>query len=198
MILLIDNFDSFTYNLVDYFHQLGEKVLVVRNNISPSQIEWSPISKVVLSPGPESPEKANFLMTILNECISRNLPCLGVCLGHQAINIHFGGNLKKGIRPMHGKVSHITHNSTKLFHEIPSPLRVVRYHSLEIDNLGIRYRKIKLKLFMKTRNKYNLSKLINFMKNIPIFGPINHAEFNNIILRAIPDFRFFLLIRFAK
>ena len=136
MILLIDNFDSFTYNLVDYFHQLGEKVLVVRNNISPSQIEWSPISKVVLSPGPESPEKANFLMTILNECISRNLPCLGVCLGHQAINIHFGGNLKKGIRPMHGKVSHITHNSTKLFHEIPSPLRVVRYHSLEIDNLG--------------------------------------------------------------
>lgn len=138
MILLVDNFDSFTYNLVDYFRQLGEDVEVVRNIIDPETIEWSRYQGLVLSPGPETPEKANFLLKYL-AIAEDKLPILGICLGHQAINIHFGGTLKKGKIPMHGKVSTITQTGNKdpLFLDIPEAFNVVRYHSLVIDKLAI-------------------------------------------------------------
>lgn len=136
MILLVDNFDSFTYNLVDYFEQLGQKVYVVRNNITPNSLDWSQFSHMVLSPGPESPAKANYLLDYLEKGASNKLPIFGVCLGHQAINVFFGGTLKKGSQPMHGKISSVQHNKDTLFKDISTPLNVVRYHSLEIDKLG--------------------------------------------------------------
>lgn len=136
MILLVDNFDSFTYNLVDYLEQLNEQVTVIRNDVHPDSIEWEKFSHMVLSPGPESPEKANYLLNYVEKGIRNSLPCLGVCLGHQAINIYFKGTLKKGKKPMHGKISAISHQNDALFNGMTSPFNVVRYHSLEIDKLG--------------------------------------------------------------
>lgn len=136
MILVIDNYDSFTYNLVDYFYRLGEEVKVIRNTVLPSEINIHLYSGLVLSPGPETPEKANYLMEYINEFYAK-IPILGICLGHQAINNFFGGTLKKGIRPMHGKVSLVYHSRrTDFFHEIPEEFKIVRYHSLVVDRLG--------------------------------------------------------------
>lgn len=136
MILVIDNFDSFTYNLVDYFEQLNVEVDIIRNDVLVQDIAIEKYQGVVLSPGPETPEKANNLMKYLAEFTGK-LPILGVCLGHQAINVHFGGSLKKGIRPMHGKISTFTQRTNDaIFDEMSVNFEVVRYHSLEIDRLG--------------------------------------------------------------
>ena len=136
MILIVDNFDSFTYNLVDYFNQLNIEVDIVRNNVSPTSINWNKYHGLVLSPGPETPEKANYLMQYIACCVGR-LPILGICLGHQALNIHFGGSINKGIKPIHGKVSKCTVLiENKIFKDIDNQYNVVRYHSLKIDSLG--------------------------------------------------------------
>jgi anthranilate synthase/aminodeoxychorismate synthase-like glutamine amidotransferase len=136
VILIVDNFDSFTYNLVDYFKQLNIEVDIVRNDVSPSSINWKKYQGLVLSPGPETPEKANFLMQYI-ECCEGKLPILGICLGHQALNIYFKGSIHKGIKPMHGKVSRCAIlKEDAIFKDIPSQYNVVRYHSLKIDSLG--------------------------------------------------------------
>lgn len=136
MILLIDNFDSFTYNLVDYFNQLGQVVDVVRNNIHPNKLDWSKYHGIVLSPGPQSPEKANYLLEYVSFAKNR-LPILGICLGHQALNLSFGGTLKKGKRPMHGIVSVVKQlQADHIFNGIKQRFNVVRYHSLVIDVLS--------------------------------------------------------------
>jgi len=121
---------------MDYFHQLGLKIEVFRNDTPVESIQWSQYSKVVLSPGPSYPENANFLMDYIERIDQQSLPCLGVCLGHQAINNYFGGDLKKANRPMHGKVSMIYHYTDLIFSEVPNPTQIVRYHSLVINNLG--------------------------------------------------------------
>lgn len=129
MLLLLDNFDSFTYNLVDYFGQLGVEVHVVRNNVSLVEIQKLPITGVVLSPGPGVPEQAGLMMDLIREYHTK-VPMLGICLGHQALGEFFGAKLEKGIRPMHGKISEITCVDDSVFKGLPQKMEVVRYHSL--------------------------------------------------------------------
>lgn len=135
MILIIDNYDSFTYNLVDYFRQLTEEVVVVRNDIALEDIqEIKPIA-VVLSPGPGTPEKANNLLLYLDYFIGKKIPVLGICLGHQAIGVYFGAVLCKAEKPMHGKVSIMKHRQDLIFENVSETFEAVRYHSLIIKNL---------------------------------------------------------------
>jgi anthranilate synthase component 2 len=134
MILLIDNFDSFTFNLVDYFNQLGCEVHVVRNNVPLEEIKKHTYHALVLGPGPETPARAGILMEAIDYYHDK-LPILGVCLGHQALGEYFGARLVKGLRPMHGKISTIHTRGQLLFHKIPTPLKVVRYNSLVITDL---------------------------------------------------------------
>lgn len=135
MILIIDNFDSFTYNLVDYFNQLGEECEVIRNDIYPAMLDKKKYSALVLSPGPGKPEDAGFLMDYIS-AFEDELPILGICLGHQAIAKYFGVNVKKALKPMHGKLSTIYKLADdELFEGMKSKFDVVRYHSLVVDNL---------------------------------------------------------------
>ncbi|MTI31312.1 anthranilate synthase component II [Xanthovirga aplysinae] len=133
MILILDNFDSFTYNLVDYFNQLGVESKLFRNNINFEELISFDYKGVVLSPGPESPEKAGCLMQML-AYYSRRLPILGICLGHQAIGEFFGADLVKAEKPMHGKISTIHCKKAAIFNDIKK-CEVVRYHSLILDNI---------------------------------------------------------------
>ncbi len=135
MILIIDNYDSFTYNLVDYFQQLTTKVVVVRNDVSLEEIKKLKPSGVVLSPGPGTPEKANQLLNYLDYFILKQIPILGICLGHQAIGVYFGATLCKAQKPMHGKVSNITHYKDEIFENVAENFDAVRYHSLILKNL---------------------------------------------------------------
>lgn len=134
MILIIDNFDSFTYNLVDYFEQLGVKSLVFRNSVDLQEITKLKFEAVVLSPGPETPSKAGCLFSII-EYYHNQLPILGICLGHQAIGQFFGAKLVKAEKPMHGKVSILRVEDDYLFNEISEAPQVVRYHSLVLEDL---------------------------------------------------------------
>ncbi|MFG6113831.1 anthranilate synthase component II [Halobacillus sp. MO56] len=130
MIVVIDNYDSFTYNLVQYFRQLDKQVRVYQNHeISPQEIAQLQPDLIVLSPGPGNPDDAQTSRELLEEFYTR-IPVLGVCLGHQAIVKFFGGEVIKGEKPMHGKVSYITHDQLGAFRGIPSPTLVTRYHSL--------------------------------------------------------------------
>jgi para-aminobenzoate synthetase component II len=134
MLLVIDNYDSFTYNLVQYVKQLGIDVTVARNDMLTIHdiIELNP-DAILLSPGPGSPSGAGISLEAVHAFYDK-LPILGICLGHQTIAQAFGGSVIKAIKPMHGKVSSIQHDSKSVFHEIPSPFRVARYHSLVVDS----------------------------------------------------------------
>lgn len=134
MVLLLDNFDSFTYNLADYLEQLDVECVVLNNQTTIETIRKLPIKGIVLSPGPETPDKAGCMPEVLTSFYNK-LPILGVCLGHQAIGQFFGAKLVKAIKPMHGKVSEITCEEDYLFHGIPKNLKVVRYHSLVLQDL---------------------------------------------------------------
>ena len=133
MILLIDNYDSFTYNLYQYMSELGAEVSVRRNNrITLEEIEYMSPEKIVISPGPSTPDKAG----ISNKVIQRfgsELPVLGVCLGHQCIGYSFGGKVLGANEIMHGKTSSIFHDGKGVFSNIPSPFKAIRYHSLAIS-----------------------------------------------------------------
>ncbi len=133
MILLLDNYDSFTYNLVDYFQQLGVECKVFRNDHKFEEITSYPYAGVVLSPGPEVPKKSGQLMKVLDHYKDK-LPILGICLGHQAIGELFGEKLYKAKKPMHGKVCSISVEGDPLFKALPKRFNVVRYNSLIIGN----------------------------------------------------------------
>ncbi|ALS77345.1 anthranilate synthase [Planococcus kocurii] len=130
MIIIIDNQDSFTYNLVHYFEQLDDAVIVFQNDeLTVTRLENLAPDLIVLSPGPGRPTATGASQAVLTE-LSGQIPILGVCLGHQTIIEHFGGQVVKGSRPMHGKVSILTHDEDGLFKGIANPTAVTRYHSL--------------------------------------------------------------------
>jgi anthranilate synthase/aminodeoxychorismate synthase-like glutamine amidotransferase len=133
VVLVIDNYDSFTYNLVQYLGELGEKVLVRRNDeiTLPEIAPLHPVA-VVLSPGPGTPAEAGICKDLLLE-LGPTLPMLGVCLGHQCLGEAFGGTVRRASRVMHGKVSRVTHAEQSVFRGIPSPFAATRYHSLVVD-----------------------------------------------------------------
>ena len=135
MLLLVDNYDSFTYNLAEYFFVLGQEVQVIRNDEPLTQLcDSTKYSGVILSPGPQVPKKANHLMAVIDYYVKANTPILGVCLGMQAIAEYFGGSLCKAKEPVHGKVRKVKSLDQDVFKGQPKHLDVVRYHSWIIDN----------------------------------------------------------------
>ncbi|MFD2628863.1 anthranilate synthase component II [Oceanobacillus kapialis] len=133
MILLIDNYDSFTYNLVQYLKQLNQNVVVKRNDaIQLEEIEQLAPECIILSPGPGHPDQAGICLPLI-EHFHKEIPILGICLGHQALARAFGASVIPAAQPMHGKISAITHDGHGLFHSLPSPLNVTRYHSLIVE-----------------------------------------------------------------
>lgn len=137
MILLIDNYDSFVYNLARYVGELGYSRQVYRNNeITLEEIERLNPSHIILSPGPCAPDQAGISLDVVRK-FSGLIPILGVCLGHQAIGQVYGGFITKAKRPMHGKSSLINHNDHELFRGMPELLTVGRYHSLIVDEQGL-------------------------------------------------------------
>jgi anthranilate synthase component 2 len=132
-LLMIDNYDSFTYNLVQYFNILGQYVEVVKNDeIKPEDIKDMDIDAIVISPGPCSPKEAGISVDVI-KMYKDKYPILGVCLGHQSIGYAFGANIVKAKRLMHGKTSMISHDNEGLYKGLPNPFKAVRYHSLVID-----------------------------------------------------------------
>lgn len=133
MIAIIDNYDSFVFNIARYFRELGEAVEVIRNDaITTSDLIRLKPRAVVISPGPCTPIEAGISTAIVHD-LSGRIPILGICLGHQCIGSVFGGRVVRARRPMHGRASRITHDGRGLFEELPSPLRVGRYHSLVVE-----------------------------------------------------------------
>ncbi len=133
MLLMIDNYDSFTYNLVQYFGELGEDVRVYRNNkISLEEIESLSPRRMVISPGPCTPKEAGISVDAIKR-FGGQIPLLGVCLGHQSLAVAFGGEVVRAERLMHGKTSKIRHDGKTLFQHLPSPFEATRYHSLLVN-----------------------------------------------------------------
>ena len=133
MLLMIDNYDSFTYNLVQYFGELGEEVRVFRNDkITLEEMEALRPERIVISPGPCSPEEAGISVAAIRHFAGR-IPLLGVCLGHQAIGAAFGGKVIRSAYLMHGKTSPILHDGRDLFKGLPNPFEATRYHSLIVE-----------------------------------------------------------------
>ena len=134
---MIDNYDSFTYNIVQYFGELGEDVRVYRNDeITIEQIEALSPDRICISPGPKAPAQAGISVEVLKHFAGKK-PILGVCLGHQAIGEAFGGKVIRAKQVMHGKTSLIAHTGVGVFQGLPSPFTVIRYHSLAIERASL-------------------------------------------------------------
>lgn len=139
MILMIDNYDSFTYNLVQYFGELGAEIEVHRNDqITVDEVAAKAPSHIVLSPGPCTPNEAGICLALIEQLgKSGRFPILGVCLGHQAIGQAFGGKVVRARQVMHGKTSLIHHQGHSVFQQLPTPFTATRYHSLIVDQAGL-------------------------------------------------------------
>ena len=137
MILMIDNYDSFTYNVVQYLYELGQDVLVKRNDeITVDEVAVMQPDHIVLSPGPCTPNEAGISLQVVDK-FSGHTPILGICLGHQSIGQMFGSNIVKAKHVMHGKTSEIHHNGLGVFSGLPSPFLATRYHSLVVDEVPL-------------------------------------------------------------
>ena len=137
MLLMIDNYDSFTYNLVQYFGELGAEVKVVRNNaVSLADIERMAPAQIVISPGPCTPNEAGITLAAI-ERFGGKIPILGVCLGHQAIGQAFGGKVVRAGKVMHGKVSRVSHDGRGVFRGLPEGFTATRYHSLAVEHASL-------------------------------------------------------------
>lgn len=133
MILVVDNYDSFTWNLVHYLREIGAEISVERNDaLSAAEALASGAQAILISPGPGAPDEAGISLDLVAACAASRRPLLGVCLGHQAIGRHFGGRVERAPAPMHGKVSAIAHDATGVFAGLPSPFAATRYHSLVV------------------------------------------------------------------
>jgi len=137
MILMIDNYDSFTYNLVQYLGEMGQALKVFRNDkVSLDAIACLKPHSIIISPGPGFPKDAGISNSVVRE-FSGKVPILGVCLGHQCIGEVFGGRVIKAARPMHGKTSMILHNGKEIFKGLPNPFAAIRYHSLVVERKSL-------------------------------------------------------------
>jgi len=137
MILVIDNYDSFTFNLVQYLGSLGQELKVFRNDaITLDEIERLAPERIVISPGPGRPENSGIIIEVIGK-FSGRIPILGVCLGHQAIGAAFGGDVVSAPQIMHGKTSEIFHDGRTIFKDLASPFRATRYHSLVVSPLNL-------------------------------------------------------------
>jgi anthranilate synthase component 2 len=138
VILVVDNYDSFTWNLVHYLRELGAAVEVARNDaITVAEALASGAEGIVISPGPGTPDEAGISLELVAACAEARRPLLGVCLGHQAIGQHFGGSVVRARRVMHGKTCPVEHDGTGLFAGLPSPFSATRYHSLTVEPEGL-------------------------------------------------------------
>lgn len=137
MVFVLDNYDSFTYNLVQYLGEMGEQVEVRRNDeVTPQDVEALSPDHIVISPGPCTPQQAGISMDLVRYFAGKK-PVLGVCLGHQAIGAAFGGQVVRAKQVMHGKVSQVEHDNKTIFRNLPRPLSATRYHSLVITEEGL-------------------------------------------------------------
>jgi anthranilate synthase component II len=138
MILVLDNYDSFTWNLVHYLREMGAEVRVARNDaLTAAEAVASGAAAILISPGPGTPDEAGISLALVAACAETRLPLLGVCLGHQAIGRHFGGTVARAARVMHGKTSAIAHDGSGVFAALPSPFAATRYHSLVVAAEGM-------------------------------------------------------------
>ncbi|MGB2607286.1 MAG: aminodeoxychorismate/anthranilate synthase component II [Candidatus Sulfotelmatobacter sp.] len=137
MVFILDNYDSFTYNLVQYFGELGAKVEVRRNDqITVNEVESMHPERIVISPGPCTPQDAGISIDLI-KYFAGKVPILGVCLGHQAIGAAFGGRVVRAPNLMHGKTSAVTHDGKTIFGDVPSPMTATRYHSLIVEEKNL-------------------------------------------------------------
>jgi len=171
-IFMIDNYDSFTYNIVQYFYELGADVVVKRNDeIAPEDIEnYDDIDAIVISPGPCTPNEAGISVQVIKKYMGK-YPILGVCLGHQSIGAAFGAKIVKAKCLMHGKTSDIYHTGEGLFKGIPSPFKAVRYHSLVIDRSTLPD-EIEITAWTKEDNEI----MAIAHKELPLWGVQFHPE----------------------
>ncbi|TVX93558.1 anthranilate synthase component II [Paenibacillus agilis] len=137
MVIVIDNYDSFTYNIVDYLKQLSANVNVIKNDsVTIQELQNLRPKYVVVSPGPHSPERAGISVEVIRK-LGHTIPTLGICLGHQAIGYAFGATIAKATKPMHGMQSKLYHDGRTIFNQIPYPYTIGRYHSLIVDRLNL-------------------------------------------------------------
>jgi len=188
-VLVIDNYDSFTYNLVHYLRQLTDKVEVVRNDaISLKAIEAKAPSHILLSPGPCTPNEAGISLPLVSN-LAGKFPILGVCLGHQTIAQAFGAKIVKAAKIMHGKTSRILHSGEGLFKGMPCPLQVTRYHSLVVDPATLPA-SFRITAWLREADQTTIMGIQH--KNLPLYGVQFHPE--SVLSEAgIPLLRNFLL-----
>ena len=174
MILMIDNYDSFTFNIVQYLGELGAEVLVKRNNrITLDEIDKLNPEKIVISPGPCTPNEAGISIEVVKKYYKKT-PILGVCLGHQTIGQAFGGNIVSAKKIMHGKTSQITHDGDYLFKDIPQEFTATRYHSLVIEKESF---PDSLLVTATTKNNKEESEIMGLRhKDYNLFGVQFHPE----------------------
>ncbi|WP_141434230.1 aminodeoxychorismate/anthranilate synthase component II [Bacillus sp. 03113] len=171
MILLIDNYDSFTFNLFQYLGELGEEIKVVRNDqLTLQDIEQLNPEAIVLSPGPGKPENAGICVDVIKHFYQK-LPILGICLGHQAIGYAFGATVEKAQKIMHGKVSNLKHTGEDLFEYLPQPVEVMRYHSLIIKGGTLQE---DFKVLAKSMDDHEIMAIKH--ANFPLYGLQFHPE----------------------
>jgi len=171
MVLVIDNYDSFTYNLVQYLGELGAEIRVIRNDmVSVDEIAAARPDRLVISPGPGRPEQAGVTMGVIRR-LGASTPVLGVCLGHQAIGAVFGGRVVRAGVPMHGKTSTIEHDGRGVFHGISAPFVASRYHSLVVSDEAL---PAELEVTARTREDKTIMGLRH--RAWPIFGVQFHPE----------------------